>query len=859
MATIGERYDFFLSRRGSVAAIAREVTDVLVEKGYKVIVQDYDIPLSASFIDAMHEAVKNSRDLIILFTRDYEQSRYTRKEFTSFEAERAQSAEERHIIVLRCEDVPLRGLLADTVYQDLVGIEDQEERKRRIVAAAERQSQSAPPPPRPSIGVPPRIAGFTGRVTELDRLDGILMRDKPAAVTQSVHRAAVQGMGGIGKTSLAIEYAHRYRNLYGGVCWCPAETRASLLSALAGLAVAVGAAGADEPDVQKAAKAGLRRLAEQRSTWLLVYDNVSSPEEIADLLPSAGARLLITSRFPDWSSWAEEITLDVLPPDEAVRFLQSRTGRDDRRGAQTLADALGNLPLALEHAAAYCRRTQLSFIDYAARASSFIASVPRGSGYPRSVVATFDLAISEAVTQCGFAGGLMACLAQCAPERIPMSLVRGASGDEIEHLQALTALVEVSLVKHDPFEDGTPAVTVHRLVQYVARARAAAVGQRGVAIERLVRALAVVCPLDAYGNPNSWLQCARLAAHVLTARTLGADDISNKDNASWPTLLIAVASYFQARGIYTEAERLFRQALAINERTLGVEHFDTASSMNDLANLLRDEGKLSEARELFERALAIKEKILEPEHPSIATSLNNLGHLLHDERKLPASRSLLERALAIREKALGSDDRLTAQTLNNLAGVLADQDDTASARELYQRALDIYRKAVPSDHPDMSMILGNLGAILYQEGDLLGARPLFEQALAIDEKTYGSEHPATAHSLNSLARVLRDAKDYPMIESLYRRAIQIADNTLGADHTLTQVYRRNFAGHLVAAGRPGEALQLAQNALAIHEQAFGESDGWTKGSAQVTADALDALGRTDEASALRGRYGPFAG
>src|SRR6266480_2884752 len=163
---LGHTFDFFLSRRGSVAPIAREVTDVLTEKGYKVGVQDYDIPFGASFVEVMHEAVKNSRDLVILFTHDYEQSPYTRKEFTSFEAERAQSAEERHIIVLRCEDTPLRGLLADSVYQDLVGIEDHEERKRRIIAAAERQSQAASPAPRPFIGVPPRIASFTGRVDD---------------------------------------------------------------------------------------------------------------------------------------------------------------------------------------------------------------------------------------------------------------------------------------------------------------------------------------------------------------------------------------------------------------------------------------------------------------------------------------------------------------------------------------------------------------------------------------------------------------------------------------------------------------------------------------------------------------------
>jgi hypothetical protein len=141
----GERNEFFLSRRGSVATVAREVADVLADKGYKVLVQDYDIPLGASFVEAMHEAVKNSRDLVILFTLDYETSPYTRKEFTSFEAERAQSPEERHIIVLRCEDTPLRGLLADNVYQDLVGIDDPNERRRRIIAAAEGQSQAQRP------------------------------------------------------------------------------------------------------------------------------------------------------------------------------------------------------------------------------------------------------------------------------------------------------------------------------------------------------------------------------------------------------------------------------------------------------------------------------------------------------------------------------------------------------------------------------------------------------------------------------------------------------------------------------------------------------------------------------------------
>ena len=153
-----------------------------------------------------------------------------------------------------------------------------------------------------------------------------------------VSRAAVQGMGGVGKTSLAVEYAHRFRNLYDGVWWCPAETRTDLMTSLAALAVEFEVASPEEADIEKAAKAALRRLAEQRDIWLLVYDNVATPEEIADLLPAAGARVLITSRFSDWSGWADEVSLDVLPIAEADRLspgsrrAQRRSGRTDACG-----------------------------------------------------------------------------------------------------------------------------------------------------------------------------------------------------------------------------------------------------------------------------------------------------------------------------------------------------------------------------------------------------------------------------------------------------------------------------------------------------------------------------------------------
>src|SRR5262245_14219709 len=752
----------------------------------------------------MHEAIKNARDLVVLFTRDYEQSPYTRMEFTSFEANAAQSAEKRRMVILRCEDAPLLGLFAPHVYQDLVGIGDAQERRSRILAAAEGRSQALEPPPRPFIGVPPRIASFTGRADELDKLDAILVRDKPAAVTQvqdkpaeakqaSVGRAAVQGMGGVGKTSLAVEYTHRYRSLYAGVCWCPAETRTGLLSALAGLAVTLGAATAEEADVEKAARAALRRLAEQRATWLLVYDNVPAPDAIADLLPSAGARVLITSRFSDWSELAADVALDVLPPEEAVALLQSRTGRKDAEGARTLAVALGNLPLALDHAGAYCKRTQATFASYAVKASNLIGAAPRGAGYPRSVAATFDLAITEVVAQCPAAEALMAYLAHCAPERIPMTLVEGAIDEEVERQQTLAALAEVSLIKHDPFEDGTPAVTVHRLVQGVARARSEARGVAQHAAERMAARLAAIFPGDCYRNPKSWPLGAQLTPHLFRLKAE-----LDGEPADWAGLLGRAGSYLQGRAAYPQAASLLREALANNEKVLGPDHLDTAWSLGNLAGLLLEQGDPAGARPLQERALAIYEKVFGPEHPHTATSLNNLALLLQGQEDLEGARPLLERALTIYEKVLGPDHPDTAWSLNNLAGVHQGQGDLAAARPLHERALAIREKVLGPDHPDTAMSLNNLAGLLQHQDARAGARRLSERSLAIREKVLGPDHDDTATSLNNLAGLLRHQGDLAGARRLFERSLAIYEKVLGPDHPNTAMSLSNLASLLQA-------------------------------------------------------------
>jgi tetratricopeptide (TPR) repeat protein len=608
----------------------------------------------------------------------------------------------------------------------------------------------------------------------------------------------------------------------------------------------LGTPAAEEADVEKAAKAALRRLAEQRAPWLLIYDNVSSPDEIADLLPSAETRVLITSRFSDWGGWAEEVSLDVLPLEEAVALLQRRSGRSDAEGAKVLAKALGNLPLALEHAAAYCKRTQMRFADYAVKASSLIVAAPRGEGYPRSVAATFGLAITEAVAQCPAAEPIMAYLAQCSSERIPMTLIEGAVKDEAQRLQALTALAEVSLVKHHPFEDTTAAVTLHRLVQIVARTRSQATGSAHDAVGRLIARLVAIYPGEGHSDPHSWPLCAQLTPHLLARRDACFDHAFVC--AAGPELLDRAGRYFHGRAAHSQAAQLFRDALAIREKTLGPEHSDTATSLNNLADLLRDQGDFAGARPLHERALAIRERALGSEHPDTATSLNNLAILLKAEGDFAGALPRYQRALAIREKVLGLEHPDTATSLNNLANLLRDQGDFAGARSLHERALAIREKALGPEHSDTATSLNNLAVILKAQGDFAQARPLFERALSIYERALGLEHPAAALSLNQLAFLLQAQGDFAGAQPLCERALAIREKALGPEHPATARSLNNLASLLKARGDLAGARRLHERALSIHETALGPDHPHTATSLNHLAVLLQAQG--DFAGAL---------
>jgi tetratricopeptide (TPR) repeat protein len=283
-----------------------------------------------------------------------------------------------------------------------------------------------------------------------------------------------------------------------------------------------------------------------------------------------------------------------------------------------------------------------------------------------------------------------------------------------------------------------------------------------------------------------------------------------------------LACLLREQGRYAEAEPLYRRALAINEKTVGPGHPDVATILNNLAMLLQLQGKYAEAEPLYRRALVVLEKSLGSEHPNVAQSLNNLaGLLLQAQGKYAEAEPLYRRALAVLEKTLGSEHPDVAQNLNNLAVLLDKQGRHAEAEPLHRQALAIREKALDPEHPDIAMSLNNLAMLLQSQGKYAEAEPLYRRALAICENVLCAEHPDVALSLINLAALLHDQGRYVEAEPLYRRALAIDEKALGPEHPDFAIDLNNLAKHLSAQGRYAESEPLYRRALVIMEKALG--------------------------------------
>ena len=582
----------------------------------------------------------------------------------------------------------------------------------------------------------------------LEELHSTLASGGSAALT------ALHGMGGVGKTQLALEYAYRYGGEYYAVLWLPSEEPAALASAYAGLAGKLGLPEQDESDQSLAIQA-VRQWLESNRGWLLVFDNAPGPEDLADYRPQRGAgHVVITSRSPNWRAAASPLEVEMFRREESVDFLVRRSGDGDREAAGELAEALGDLPLALEQAGAYVEKTGGALARYLVLFQSRQAEVlALGNPYPddeRIVATTWGISIGKLPQA---AVDLLSLCAYLAPDDIPSDVISQwaeklpqplakAAADPLELDDAVMALRGYSLINA-----ASGGWSVHRLLQAVVRD---GLGQESgwVWARAAVELINAAFPGQVSSNVAVWPVCARLLPHALAAT--GHAETMNLASATVTRLLNQAGVYLRVRARYADARRAYERALAIDEATYGCDHHEVATDLNNLGAVLWELGNLEDAREHLQRALVIDEAAYGSDHPDVATDLSNLGSVLQGLGDLAAAREHLQRALAIDEVAYGSDHPDVAIRLNNLGSVLQDLGEVEGARDHHQRALAITEAALGRDHPNVATDLNNLGSALRALGDREGARDHLQRALRIFRDRLGEDHPSTITTRRNL-------------------------------------------------------------------------------------------------------------
>jgi tetratricopeptide (TPR) repeat protein len=619
----------------------------------------------------------------------------------------------------------------------------------------------------------------------------------------AVVATALYGLGGIGKTRAAVEYAWAFQEKYTALLFVIADTPEALPRNLAALTRERYLNLPEQAEKEEGARlrAVLDWLGANRG-WLLILDNIDTPQPLAEseqlIGQLAGGHVVITSRLANFPADVDPLEVDVLDVGDAADFLVERTARqrrpaaDDKIMARELAVDLGGLALALEHAGAYIIRHLASFRRYrelwqGSRDKVISWSDPAVTHYSRAIAATWQTSVEQLADP---ARRLLERLAWLAPEPVPEFLLDvPIPEDEGEDLyEALADLAAYSLATRDPEE---PRFLVHGLVQDVTRRSLDAAASR----RRIAEALGwVSAAFD--GDPadvRTWSRLDPLAPHAQTVTERAEGEGITEPTAR---LMNRLGRLFDTKAMYAQAEPLMRRALEIAEANFGSEHPRVAVHLNSLAGLLQDTNRLAEAEKLYHRVLTVVEASLGSDHPDMATPLNNLAELLRLTNRPREAELLLRRALAIDEAVLGPDHPQVALLLNNLAKSLQATGRPGEAEPLFLRALAINEANLGPNHPNVARDLSNLAHLLQTTNRLNEAEPLMRRALAIDEASFGPSHSNVARDLQTFAVLLHATNRLARAEPLMRRARAIDEASLGPDHPNVAIHLNNLAGLL---------------------------------------------------------------
>jgi tetratricopeptide (TPR) repeat protein len=698
-------------------------------------------------------------------------------------------------------------------------------------------------------------SAFVGRVRELTEVRNTLVLNKLGVIGarggQAPGRATVQGLGGMGKTELALAYAHAFAWDYPGGRWqVGCEHIGDLRLALLQLAGPLKFEFTDDENksLALAFERVLREL-NQRERCLLLLDNISDPgilePEYLDRFPRDGRLdLIATTRLaprniPGSVQAQNFIAVDELPEEDALALLRSHQpqgrfpNQEEDDCAREIVGLLEGFTLAVETAGIYLGRyagevTCVQFLgdlrirllaqSEEAAGDSTVVVRHRERLLEKTLSFTFGRLSPEALHVLNFAALLPAdqialpWLEAVGAERF-IALNDDPEAPYSVFCQTTDLLLGLRLFQTASLTDADGRLLVVRMHRLVQELLAAHHGFPGAPIlDRLVEYAKGRC--DFLGEhwldwTNRWeIEPLRAFSELLLAR--------EHTQASWMASSVGRRLFDLAR--YSEAEPLMRRALTMDEQSYGPEHPNVARDLNNQAQLLKATNRLSESEPLMRRVVRIFEQSYGVNHPNVATALNNLAQLLQATNRLGEAEPLMRRVVEILDCAYGGDHPNLAAAMNNLAQLLQDMDRLSEAEPLMRRVVEIMEQGYGETHPNVATTLNNLAALLKATNRLGEAEPLMRRALAIDESSYGMDHPKVARDLNNLATLLQGTNRVAEAEPLLQRALAIDEQSWGPAHPDVARDLSNMAQLLQVTNRLPEAEPLMRRVVKIFVQ-----------------------------------------
>ncbi|MDX3349187.1 FxSxx-COOH system tetratricopeptide repeat protein [Streptomyces violaceoruber] len=899
----------FLSYAGPDQAWAEWAGWQLQQAGHQVELDRWHWRTGDDFVQKMNLALGKADAVVALFSRHYfEPKRWTRDEWSAAVALRGRLVPVA-IELLNDDDIP--ALLAGTLRTDVHGLDEAAATSALLEAvhgpvpptgpvdfpgAASADAPTAPDAQRPrlpsSVGLPEvwnvrrRNPDFSGRETVMGQLRTGLLSGRQAVV-QALH-----GMGGIGKTQIALEYAHRFASQYDLVWWVDAEQADQLPVRYTALADRLGVAKSDagsEPN----ARALLQHL-RTRHRWLLVLDNAEHPDQIEPWLPEGPGHVLITSRNPDWHGIAHQSDLDVFTRTDSLAYLKGRISGMTTEHADLLAQDLGDLPLALAQASGVLR-SGMTLDRYRRLLTTDTARLLQESDvrdHPAPLAATVGIAVTRLADD-GHADAvaLLRLGAFLGPEPIPtawletarprLATIPGDPDDPMWLRNALQPLGRFGLARTD-----YDAFQIHRLTQAILRTQTGP--DPVVAIRDDVTAvLAAVDPGDPR-SPADWPAWASLTAHLTAPHVTtalahqaalratfskaahflicsglprAAHDLSAALHQAWSTDLgpdhpdtLTCAQFLGHAtvdlGDYAKGRLIIEDTLVRRRRVLGEDHPDTLRSANDTSTNLSLLGERVEARRMHEDVLARRRRVLGEDHPDTLTSAGNLATILNKSGEYVEARRMQEDVLARRRRVLGEDHPDTLTSAHNLAGLLNSLGEHAESRRMQEDVLARRGLVLGEDHPDTLSSASNLATSLNSLGEHAESRRMHEDVLARRGLVLGQDHPDTLSSANKLATSLNGLGEHAEARRMHEDVLARRGVVLGQDHPSTLASAGNLATTLNSLGEHVEAHRMQEDVLARCRRVLGQDHPDTLTSASNLARTLHTLRQYSEAAEL---------